>query len=230
MTEWAARLIADRRVAAVPIMTHPGIELTGRTVLEAVSDGRTHADAVKALVSLAVLATIGERETIAAHARAALRTGASPESIKETIYHTAPWIGFPKAQAALREVNGALSLAGFPLPLPDAGRVTEETRMETGEEILNLLGLEAEASDSPAVTILNEAALKGFACGDIASRGVLSLPLRGLIWFVVGVTLGADADTTDELVEMNLRLGNKEEELRAALVLAVPYIGVLRAR
>ena len=49
MTEWAARLIADRRVAAVPIMTHPGIELTGRTVLEAVSDGRVHADAVKAL-------------------------------------------------------------------------------------------------------------------------------------------------------------------------------------
>ena len=49
MTEWAARLVADRRVAAVPIMTHPGIELTGRTVLEAVSDGRVHADAVKAL-------------------------------------------------------------------------------------------------------------------------------------------------------------------------------------
>ena len=49
MTEWAARLIADRRVAAVPIMTHPGIELTERTVLEAVSDGRTHADAVKSL-------------------------------------------------------------------------------------------------------------------------------------------------------------------------------------
>ena len=78
--------------------------------------------------------------------------------------------------------------------------------------------------------ILNEAALKGFSCGDIASRGVLSLPLRGLIWFVVGAALGADADTTDELVEMNLRLGNREEELRAALVLAVPYVGVLRAR
>ena len=90
--------------------------------------------------------------------------------------------------------------------------------------------ISAEPSDSPAVTILNEAALKGFACGDIASRGVLSLPLRGLIWFVVGAALGADADTTDELVEMNLRLGNREEELRAALVLAVPYVGVLRAR
>ena len=205
-------------------------KLRDRFVFGDIQDKVNLPDAVKALVSLAVLATIGERETIAAHARAALRTGASPESIKETIYHTAPWIGFPKAQAALREVNGALSLAGFPLPLPDAGRVTEETRMEAGEEILRHLGLAAEPSDSPAVTILNEAALKGFACGDIASRGVLSLPLRGLIWFVVGAALGADADTTDELVEMNLRLGNTEEELRAALVLAVPYIGVLRAR
>ena len=188
-------------------------KLRDRFVFGDIQDKVNLPDAVKALVSLAVLATIGERETIAAHARAALRTGASPESIKETIYHTAPWIGFPKAQAALREVNGALSLAGFPLPLPDAGRVTEETRMETGEEILNVLGLAHEASDSPAVTILNEAALKGF-----------------LIWFVVGAALGADADTTDELVEMNLRLGNREEELRAALVLAVPYVGVLRAR
>ena len=166
-------------------------KLRDRFVFGDIQDKGNLPDAVKALVSLAVLATIGERETIAAHARAALRTGASPESIKETIYHTAPWIG---------------------------------------EEILRHLGLAAEPSDSPAVTILNEAALKGFACGDIASRGVLSLPLRGLIWFVVGAALGADADTTDELVEMNLRLGNREEELRAALVLAVPYVGVLRAR
>ena len=51
MTEWMRSLIAGGRVAAVPIMTHPGIELIGRRVVDAVSDGRVHADAVKALAA-----------------------------------------------------------------------------------------------------------------------------------------------------------------------------------
>jgi len=33
----------------MPIMTHPGIELIGKTVLEAVSDGKVHFEAIKAL-------------------------------------------------------------------------------------------------------------------------------------------------------------------------------------
>ena len=49
MTEWMRSLVADKRTAAVPIMTHPGIELIGKRVVDAVSDGRVHADAVKAL-------------------------------------------------------------------------------------------------------------------------------------------------------------------------------------
>lgn len=37
------------RVPVLPIMTHPGIELIGRRVIDAVTDGRTHYDAVMAL-------------------------------------------------------------------------------------------------------------------------------------------------------------------------------------
>lgn len=42
-------LIRDKKVAAIPVMTHPGIELTGNTVLEACSDGNIHFNAIKAL-------------------------------------------------------------------------------------------------------------------------------------------------------------------------------------
>lgn len=49
MTQWARGLMAGGRTAAVPIMTHPGIEIIGKRVVDAVSDGRVHADAVKAL-------------------------------------------------------------------------------------------------------------------------------------------------------------------------------------
>lgn len=49
MKEWMDNLIRDKKVAAVPVMTHPGIELTGNTVLEACCNGDAHFKAIKAL-------------------------------------------------------------------------------------------------------------------------------------------------------------------------------------
>ena len=40
MKQWAKDLIANNKVAAIPIMTHPGIELIGKTVRDAVTDGQ----------------------------------------------------------------------------------------------------------------------------------------------------------------------------------------------
>ena len=39
MTKWIAEIIARKEVTAIPIMTHPGIEMNGHTVKEAVSSG-----------------------------------------------------------------------------------------------------------------------------------------------------------------------------------------------
>ncbi len=49
MPQWVAGIIRSKDVAAIPVMTHPGIEMIGHTVREAVSDGRIHAEAVIAL-------------------------------------------------------------------------------------------------------------------------------------------------------------------------------------
>ena len=49
MTEWIANVIRKKKTEAVPVMTHPGIELTGRTVREACCDGQVHYEAIKAL-------------------------------------------------------------------------------------------------------------------------------------------------------------------------------------
>ena len=46
---WIKSLIESDRTAAMPIMTHPGIELLGRKVLDAVTDGRVHFEAIEAL-------------------------------------------------------------------------------------------------------------------------------------------------------------------------------------
>lgn len=49
MRQWVAGIIGQREVTAIPVMTHPGIELNGNTVREAVSDGRIHYEAVATL-------------------------------------------------------------------------------------------------------------------------------------------------------------------------------------
>lgn len=42
-------MLQGNGVKAVPIMTHPGIELIGSTVRKAVTDGNVHSDAICAL-------------------------------------------------------------------------------------------------------------------------------------------------------------------------------------
>ena len=49
MRFWMQNVINDKKRIAIPIMTHPGIELTGKTVLEAVLSGNVHFEAIKAL-------------------------------------------------------------------------------------------------------------------------------------------------------------------------------------
>ena len=49
MKQWVADVIRQREVTALPVMTHPGIEMNGHTVREAVSNGRVHYEAVMTL-------------------------------------------------------------------------------------------------------------------------------------------------------------------------------------
>ncbi|MEN6324119.1 MAG: uroporphyrinogen decarboxylase family protein [Proteiniphilum sp.] len=46
---WIEQIIQSPIRYAIPIMTHPGIEMSGHTVSEAVQDGEIHAKAIKAL-------------------------------------------------------------------------------------------------------------------------------------------------------------------------------------
>ncbi len=48
-TDWISSIIASNRVSAIPIMTHPGIEILGYRVLDAVKDGQIHFEAINAL-------------------------------------------------------------------------------------------------------------------------------------------------------------------------------------
>jgi len=49
MTSWIQSILSSEKRVALPFMTHPGIELIGKSVKEAVSDGRVHYQAIKAV-------------------------------------------------------------------------------------------------------------------------------------------------------------------------------------
>lgn len=49
MQDWAKGLMNSKKRSVLPIMTHPGIEMIGRTVYDAVMDGRVHFEAIKAV-------------------------------------------------------------------------------------------------------------------------------------------------------------------------------------
>ena len=49
MKNWISKVIQSKERMAIPIMTYPGIELTGKSVYEAVTNGKVHFEAIKAL-------------------------------------------------------------------------------------------------------------------------------------------------------------------------------------
>jgi uroporphyrinogen decarboxylase len=52
MKSWINQQIASDQRICIPIMTHPGIEMIGRTVKEAVQNGEIHAEAIKKLAEV----------------------------------------------------------------------------------------------------------------------------------------------------------------------------------
>jgi uroporphyrinogen decarboxylase len=49
MKEWKEQVLSSNKRLAIPIMTHPGIDLIGKCVVDAVTNGKVHSDAILAL-------------------------------------------------------------------------------------------------------------------------------------------------------------------------------------
>jgi 4-carboxymuconolactone decarboxylase len=56
----------------------------------------------RSLVTLALLAGLGNHEEFALHVRATARTGATPADILETLMHVAVYAGVPRANHAIK--------------------------------------------------------------------------------------------------------------------------------
>ncbi|MDT0681329.1 4-carboxymuconolactone decarboxylase [Roseicyclus sp. F158] len=64
------------------------------------SDGISRRE--RSMLTIALLAALGNWDEIAMHVRATARTGASPEDIREALQHVAIYAGVPRANHALK--------------------------------------------------------------------------------------------------------------------------------
>lgn len=180
------------------------------------------------MITCITLATMQTLPQLKAHAAAALNVGVTPEELREVMYLTAPFIGFPKMLNAVATVNEVFKEHGITLPLEKQGTVTEETRHETGTAIQDRLypgGIASVMEGLPGDMGMDvEQFLTDYFFGDIYSRGAIDLQTRELLGYCVLTTMEAESQLKSHY-HGNINAGNTPETLTAAVIQCLPYIG-----
>ena len=183
------------------------------------------------LLTLAVLTTVGGLSDFDAHITAGLNLGIKPTDMKETLYQCAPYIGFPKVEAALKVMNTVFADQNIKLPLESQATVNEASRY--GEGLRVQKGIFGEVIDKMhAAAPENQKDLQkhltAFCFGDIYTRKGLDLKMRELVTFSVISALGGCESQVKSHTQANIKVGNSKENLIDALTLALPYMGFPR--
>jgi 4-carboxymuconolactone decarboxylase len=63
----------------------------------------------RSIVTIALLAALGQDEEVAMHVRATTNTGATPEDLREAMLHVAIYAGVPAANHAIRIIKTTLA-------------------------------------------------------------------------------------------------------------------------
>ena len=180
------------------------------------------------MITCITLATMQTLPQLKAHAGAALNVGVTPEELREVMYLTAPFIGFPKMLNAVGTVNEVFKERGISLPLKAQGTVTEETRHEAGKAIQDTLypgGISGAMAGIPGDMGKEvEKFLTDYFFGEIYSRGALDLQTRELLGYCVLTALEAESQLQSHY-HGNMKAGNTPEVLTAAVIQCLPYIG-----
>ncbi len=181
------------------------------------------------VVSLTTQQTLPQ---LKAHINAALNVGVTPIELREAIYQCAPFIGFPKTLNALSVLNEVFKERGVKLPLEKTATVEESQRYEKGlsiqaplygEEIKqNLKGLPQNMGDDVA-RLLTEVCF-----GDFYSRKGLDIKTRELLVIAILVSTG-DTQTLRSHIYGNLKAGNTDAQITAAIIQCMPYTGMPNA-
>lgn len=181
------------------------------------------------LITVVALSTLQTLPQLKAHVNAAFNVGNSPLEIREAIYQCAPYIGFPRTLNAIGVFNEVAQERGVKLPLDNTATTTDENRYEKGLNIQNqLYGNEVKKAMASLPDVYNDVVpdtLTTFCFGDFYTRNGLSIKQRELLSLVILTALGAEKQLSAHVIGA-MKAGNDKETLLAAMVQAIPYIGL----
>lgn len=177
------------------------------------------------VTSLAVQQTLPQ---LKAHLNAALNVGATPIELREAIYQCAPFIGFPKTLNALGMLNEVFKERGIETPLKSTATVKENERYKKGLAIQEpLYGNEIYESMQGLPENMGEDVarfLTEVCFGDFYTREGLEPKTRELLIISILVTTG-NTSTLKSHIKGNLKAGNSQETITAAIIQCLPYVG-----
>lgn len=180
------------------------------------------------MITCVTLATMQTLPQLKAHAGAALNVGVTPLELREAMYLTAPFIGFPKMLNAVSTVNEVFKERGISLPLENQTTVTEDNRHEQGAAIQDKLyhgGISGVLSGIPGN--LDEDVsrfLTDYFFGEIYTRGTLDIPTKELLGYCILTTLEAESQLQSHF-HGNIKAGNSPQTVASAVIQTLPYIG-----
>ena len=203
-----------------------------RLIYGEIADRGTLNDTQRGLITLVVLTASQTLDDLKTHVNAALRVGVTPVEIKEAIYQCAPYIGFPKTEAALKKVNEVFNENNISLPLESQSTVTESSRYADGlrvqksifGDVIDTMHKATPAGQLPIV----QKYLSAFCFGDIYTRKGLDVKSRELLTFSIISALGGCESQVRSHVQANVTVGNSKQNLVDALAQSLPYIGFPR--
>jgi 4-carboxymuconolactone decarboxylase len=189
-------------------------------------------DKTRELITITALTTNQTLPQLKAHTNAALNIGVSPVAIRESVYQSAAFIGFPKVLNAMDTINNVFTSRGIKLPLEHKGTVQENQRFEKGKEMQyplygdrmkqNMKDLPGNLGDTIS-RILTESCF-----GDFYTREGLDIKTRELLIFCALATLGGSERQMASHAVGNLKVGNDKEALISAMLHLYPYVGFPR--
>jgi 4-carboxymuconolactone decarboxylase len=189
-------------------------------------------DKTRELITITALTTSQTLPQLMAHTQVALNIGVSPVEIREVIYQTAPFIGYPKVLNALETINTVFAGRGIQLPLENQGTVQESQRFEKGKAFqYPLYGERMKENMKDLPGGLGEALprlLTESLFGDFYTRTGLDIKTRELMIFCALTTLGGTERQMASHAAGNLKVGNNKETLVSAMIHLYPYIGFPR--
>ena len=188
-------------------------------------------DKTRELITIALLTVNQCMPQLSSHVKAAIGVGASQDEVKETIYHCAPYIGFPKTLKAIAAANAAFKAMGLEIKTIKNAAVTEENRAEKGLETQkSIFGavIDQAYANAPEGQLHIQEYLSAMCFGDFYTRGVLDVKFRELLTFCILTAQGGCENQVRAHAAANLSVGNSKEILVSAVTQCLLYVGFPR--